>query len=74
MAVIEEDLSNSDEDYGLGADIFMTVCNEPDAQGEFWCASAVEDTISQEHDCLLALSDTCCARSVAGEAWACAPT
>ena len=70
MAVIEEELSDSDEDYGPGpAEIFMAVSGDGD--GDYWRASSVFACPAvKAQDCLMALSDTCCARSVAGEAWA----
>ena len=61
MAVIEEELSDSD-DYGPEVtDVFHT---------EYWCASAISAEAGQATNHLLALSDTCCARSVVGEEWA----
>ena len=72
LAVVEQELSDSDEDYGPEpTSIFMTKCDvRVGYQGEHWCASAVSSSSLHDHDCLLALSDTCCARSVAGEDWA----
>ncbi|CAE7631963.1 RE1 [Symbiodinium sp. CCMP2592] len=61
MAVIEEELSDSDEYGPDSSDVFFT---------EYLCASAVSQIEVDGHDHRLALSDTCCARSVAGEAWA----
>ena len=61
MAVIEEELSDSD-DYGPEVtDVF---------HAEYWCASAVTAGAGEGINHLLALSDTCCARSVVGEKWA----
>ena len=71
MAVVEDELSDSDEEYmPATANIFMAE-SEPaqDTPIEHWCASAVSRQ-GHEHDFLLALSDTCCARSVVGEKWA----
>ena len=72
LAVVEQELSDSDEDYGPEpTSIFMTECDaHVGYQCEHWCASAISSSSLHEHDCLLALSDTCCARSVAGEGWA----
>ena len=72
LAVVEQELSDSDDDYGPEpTSIFMTA-SEVDVgyQCEHWCASAVSTSSLHDHDSLLALSDTCCARSVAGEGWA----
>ena len=71
MAVVEEELSDSDEDYmPATTDVFLA-CSDvvPEGTREHWCASAVSHD-GHEHDFLLALSDTCCARSVVGEKWA----
>ena len=71
MAVVEAELSDSDEEYmPPTANVFLASSSEHwGAQGEYWCASAISDS-GHEHDFLLALSDTCCARSVVGEKWA----
>ena len=71
MAVVEDELSDSDEDYmPLATSVFLASCHESgDGVSEHWCASAVSGQ-GHEQDFLLALSDTCCARSVVGEKWA----
>ena len=71
MAVVEDELSDSDEDFMPSAtSVFFASCQEiEDAASEHWCASAISSQ-GHEHDFLLALSDTCCARSVVGEKWA----
>ena len=66
MAVVEEELSDSDEEYGPDpSDVFVAMAGDG-----YWCASAVSDTEGAAMDHLLALSDTCCVRTVAGETWA----
>ena len=66
MAVVAEELSDSDEDYGPDpSEIFLAYGGQ-----EYWCASAVTADETEVQHQLLALSDTCCARSVAGEKWA----
>eukprot|EP00439_Symbiodinium_sp_Y106_P032011 s3274_g3.t2 len=66
MAVVEEELSDSDEDYGPDpSDVFVAWADD-----SYWCASAVSGKERAGMDHLLALSDTCCARTVAGESWA----
>ncbi|CAE7864835.1 Dnah1 [Symbiodinium microadriaticum] len=68
LAVMEGDATDSD-DYGpLPTDIFMTQI-VPE-EGEYWCASAVSCPDACANEGLLALSDTCCARSVMGQKWA----
>ncbi|CAE7476027.1 unnamed protein product [Symbiodinium microadriaticum] len=63
LAVVEEDESSDSDHLAPGpVDIFMATEN--------WCASAVSGEREVEENKLLALSDTCCARSVAGEKWA----
>ena len=71
MAVVEDELSDSDEDYmPSSVNVFLATSRETeDETSEYWCASAVSRH-GHEHDFLLALSDTCCARSVVGEKWA----
>ena len=71
MVVVEDELSDSDEDYMPSTvNVFLAHSESVrDNQPEHWCASAVSRT-GHEHDFLLALSDTCCARSVVGEKWA----
>ena len=66
LAVVEEDLSDSEEDdFGPGeSPIFVTVMEEN------WCASVGQgkNLYPREHR-PIALSDTCCARTVVGEKW-----
>ena len=63
LAVVEEDESSDSDHLAPGpVDIFMAIEN--------WCASAVSGERDDDDNKLLALSDTCCARSVAGERWA----
>ena len=71
MAVVEDELSDSDEDYmPSSVNVFLATSVETrDARAENWCASAVSSH-GHDPDFLLALSDTCCARSVVGEKWA----
>ena len=73
MAVVEDELSDSDEDYMPStANVFLArQIPDGDALDEYWCANAVAvSSEGHDQDFLLALSDTCCARSVAGEKWA----
>ena len=69
LAVVEEDLSDSEYEPDEEG-IFMTIA-AVGSNDENWCANAVVEKAGtmDEMKCV-ALSDTCCARSVAGEEWA----
>ncbi|CAE7318532.1 ATJ49, partial [Symbiodinium microadriaticum] len=63
LAVVEENSSSDSDHIAPGpTDIFMAT--------EYWCASAISEDPGGDDNRFLALSDTCCARSVAGERWA----
>ena len=66
LAVVEDELSDSEYEPDEEG-IFMATLSE---DGDNWCANAlVEQTGTLDELRCLALSDTCCARSVAGEEW-----
>ena len=66
LAVVEDELSDSEYEPDEEG-IFMATLGE---EGDNWCANApVEQTGTLDELQCLALSDTCCARSVAGEKW-----
>ena len=69
LAVVEEDLSDSEYEPDEEG-VFMATLGE-EAGEENWCANAMVDKAGTMEDMkCMALSDTCCARSVAGEEWA----
>ncbi|CAE7336253.1 RE2 [Symbiodinium sp. CCMP2592] len=70
LAVVEEELSDSDGYGPLEASIFMTDARDVSLSEPFWCASAITAPEAGKGERFLALSDTCCARSVAGLVWA----
>ena len=66
LAVVEDELSDSEYEPDEEG-IFMTTLQDA---GDNWCANAlVERPGTMDELRCLALSDTCCARSVAGEKW-----